>query len=132
MGWLAILLSGMAGNLANALFFKQGHLSIGASTAVFGALGFLAALHFHRKLKSGRRDERRKAWLPLAGGLALLGFMGTSVHSDLMAHLFGMAVGICLGLLYALGLQPQVQPRHQVWAMVLVTAIAALSWLRPI
>src|SRR5262249_41301688 len=44
---LAILASGFAGNLANALWHARtgsgGHATIGASTAVFGAVGILAA-----------------------------------------------------------------------------------------
>ena len=40
VGWLIILLSGAAGNLLNAVFYQTDHLSIGASTAVFGAVGF--------------------------------------------------------------------------------------------
>jgi len=99
VGGLIILLSGGIGNLANALFYKVGHLSIGASTAVFGALGFLAAYQFLRKVKQGRQ-ERVKAWLPLAGGLALLAILGSGAGSDIMAHLFGFVSGSLLGAGY--------------------------------
>ena len=131
VGWLMILSSGILGNLANALFFQHSHLSIGASTAIFGALGFLSAYQAHLKWQSPRPDQRRKAWLPLAGGLALLGFMGTASRSDLMAHLFGMLAGLGLGAVYALVLRSHIRDRHQIWAMAVVIAMVALSWLRP-
>ena len=42
-GPLLVLVAGAAGNLLNALWYHAGHLSIGASTAVFSAVGILAA-----------------------------------------------------------------------------------------
>lgn len=95
-GWLIILLSGTFGNLANAAVIQAGHDSIGTSTAVFGALGFLAAYQFYRKKTAG--GQHIKAWVPLAGGLALLGFLGAGPRTDLTAHLFGFLAGVCLGL----------------------------------
>lgn len=94
-GWLMILLAGALGNFANAIFFQTGHLSIGASTAVFGAVGILSAHQFLEKRKT--MEQRRKAWLSLGGGLALLGFMGTGEHTDITAHLFGLLAGGLIG-----------------------------------
>src|SRR5712691_574839 len=68
-----VLLSGVAGTFAAAGLPRQNFVSIGASTAAFGALGSLAALPRHR----------RRAWIPLGGGLALLAFLGTSKRADL-------------------------------------------------
>jgi rhomboid protease GluP len=100
-GSLAILASGVIGNLANAGFYAaQGihHGSIGASTAVFGAVGILAAT----QLVLDKRESGREAgWLtwarPLAGGLALLATLGASPQSDLGAHLFGFLGGLGVG-----------------------------------
>jgi len=131
VGWLIILLSGISGNLINAFYFQHSHLSVGASTAVFGALGFLAAFQFQRKRSSNRRDQRKKAWLPLAGGLALLGFLGTAEHADLMAHLFGMLAGICFGILYARLWLPHIREKHQAYCIVALVVIIALSWVGP-
>ena len=131
VGWLIILLSGISGNLINAFYFQHSHLSVGASTAVFGALGFLAAFQFQRKRSSNRRDQRKKAWLPLAGGLALLGFLGTAEHADLMAHLFGMLAGICFGILYARLWLPHIREKHQAYCIAALVVIAALSWVGP-
>lgn len=131
VGWLIILLSGISGNLINAFFFQHSHLSVGASTAVFGALGFLAAFQFQRKRSSIRRDQRKKAWLPLAGGLALLGFLGTARHADLMAHLFGMLAGICFGILYARLWRPHIKEKYQAYCVAALVVITALSWMGP-
>jgi membrane associated rhomboid family serine protease len=127
VGWLLILLTGMLGNLANATLFKYGHISIGASTAVFGAVGILAAYQFSKKIKLA--TPRMKAWLPLAGGLALLGFLGTGDRSDLTAHLFGFIAGICIGLVYAMYLYRHLEKRHQIYCVAITIFIVGISWL---
>ena len=99
VGWLMILITGLGGNLMNAFLYRSHHLSIGSSTAVFGAVGILAGYQFLKKLRPPGRQN--KAWLPLAAGLALLAFLGAGKHADLTAHLFGFLVGIVMGALYA-------------------------------
>ncbi|MCF8110873.1 MAG: rhomboid family intramembrane serine protease [Desulfobacteraceae bacterium] len=99
-GILMVLCTGAAGNLLNAWMYQHGHLSIGASTAVFGAIGILSGYQFLQRRKNAR--QKAAAWLPLACGLALLGFLGTGAHVDLMAHLFGFLVGIFFGIGYAM------------------------------
>ena len=128
VGWLMILLTGILGNLANAALFRYDHISIGASTAVFGAVGILTAYQLSRKIKIA--GQRMKAWLPFAGGLALLGLLGSSKHSDLTAHLFGFIAGICLGLLYALYLYYVLEKRHQAYCMGATIGMVVLSWYR--
>jgi membrane associated rhomboid family serine protease len=128
VGWFMILLTGILGNLANAALFRYGHISIGASTAVFGAVGILAAYQLSRKMKIA--GQRMKAWLPLAGGLALLGLLGSSKHSDLTAHLFGFIAGIFLGLIYDMYLCYLLEKKHQIYCMALTIGTVALSWSR--
>ena len=100
---LAVLFSGFVGNAANALYhLGPGHRSIGASTAVFGAVGLLAALQVWAN--RGRPRERRPIrWLeiagPVVGGLALLGALGAGPQTDLWAHLFGFLAGVLVGAL---------------------------------
>jgi rhomboid protease GluP len=95
-----ILLAGAAGNLANALIHGSAHVSIGASTSVFGAVGMLGGLGLARH---GRRKvPKRRAWLPVAAALALLAMLGTGGERvDVLAHLFGFLFGGVLGLLFA-------------------------------
>src|SRR3954470_24562965 len=84
-----VLLSGCAGTSIAAALLRRDFISIGASTAVFGALGALAALPRHR----------RRAWLPVGAGLALLAFLGTSKRADLAGHVLGFAAGLACGAL---------------------------------
>ena len=63
VGWLMILWSGIAGNVLNAVVYKTGHSSIGASTAVFGALGILSTWQMLRRVRQPGR--RLKALMPL-------------------------------------------------------------------
>ncbi|HYS08324.1 MAG TPA: rhomboid family intramembrane serine protease [Myxococcales bacterium] len=86
-----LLLAGAAGTGAAAWLLRRDFVSIGASTAVFAALGALAALPQHR----------RRAWIPLGAGLALLAFLGTGKRADLAGHLCGFAAGVMLGALAA-------------------------------
>ena len=101
VGWLLVLVSGIAGNLLNAYMYESAHVSIGASTAVFGAIGILAG---YQAFKSKRTPKKLRAvWVPMACGLALLGVLGSGgVDVDIMAHLFGFFCGILLGALYGL------------------------------
>jgi rhomboid protease GluP len=96
-GPLLMLIAGALGNGMNALWYRTGHLSIGASTAVFGAVGILAATQLAINKSAGPRSWLERA-APVVGGLALLGMLGASPHSDLLAHLFGLFAGILVGL----------------------------------
>jgi membrane associated rhomboid family serine protease len=101
------VLAGTLGNLLNALAhlaMNGGHLSVGFSTAVFGAAGALAGL----KAASGDGDFRPGAmvgrnmgrgWLPpVAAGLALVASLGTAGdNTDIGAHVFGLLAGLGLG-----------------------------------
>ena len=88
---LLLLLSGALGTLCAAELLRRNFTSIGASTAVFGALGALCAL------QAADPRERRRAWIPIGAGLALLGFLGTSQRADLAGHLCGFGAGLLLG-----------------------------------
>jgi len=127
VGWLTILSSGIAGNVLNAVVYKAGHSSIGASTAVFGALGILSAWQVLRRVKQPGR--RLKALMPLGAGLALLGFMGSSVHTDVLAHLFGFLSGIVVGGLYGATVREQPDIKFQTTALALVAVILLRAWL---
>ena len=75
LAWLMILAAGAAGNAINALIQPATHTSIGASTAVFGAVGLIAVLALRYRPRRWRRGLRR--WAPLAAGIMLLAFLGT-------------------------------------------------------
>jgi membrane associated rhomboid family serine protease len=95
---LAVVAAGAAGNAMNALVQPGDHSSIGASTAVFAAIGLLAALR--QSGRTSRRSSRLRDWAPLAGGVMLLALLGFGEgQTDILAHVFGFAAGVCAGLL---------------------------------
>ncbi len=110
-GWSMILLGGVLGNTLNALVQTSLHRSLGASTAVFAALGILTAYRWRRGFEPN--TSWRVRFAPLYAGIALLAFTGTSGEStDIGAHLFGFLCGIGLGLL-ATQLAEQLNQRTQ-------------------
>ncbi len=95
LSWSLLLTSGALGNLLNAWAQSPDHRSVGASTAVFGAVGILAATSMLRH----RHHLQRRWFIPVASGLALLAILGTEgKNTDLGAHLFGFGSGALLGL----------------------------------
>jgi membrane associated rhomboid family serine protease len=97
--WALILGAGACGNLLNAAVHTTGHLSVGASTAVFAALGLLAALAWHHGYL--RYTPWRKRFAPIFAGIALLAYTGTAgENTDLGAHLFGFLSGLGCGLVW--------------------------------
>jgi rhomboid protease GluP len=117
--WL-LLASGAAGNWITAFVHGTAHRAVGASTAIFGGIGALVGVSIVRR--------RRRAWVPLAAGLALLGLLGTSERADLLAHFFGFATGVAGGL--AVAPLPTLRSRPAQFALALL-ALAAVggSWL---
>jgi membrane associated rhomboid family serine protease len=97
LGWILILASGAIGNLANTLAHGAGHNAVGASTAIFGAIGIAGALN-----SVLARHRTARFWLlPLAAAGILLAFLGTgngNSKTDVGAHLFGFLIGIGLGI----------------------------------
>jgi membrane associated rhomboid family serine protease len=121
--WL-LLLAGAGGNVLTALVHGGDHVSVGASTAVFGALGILAALRVAAPVGA----SGRKSWVIVAASLALLALLGTGPHADLLAHLFGFLVGGGLGLLATLTLRWTVPASIQVLLAAAAGAAVAGAW----
>ena len=126
VAWLAILCAGIMGNALNAAIQPPDHRSIGASTAVFGALGLLTAYTWRRGPGHG---SLRARLAPIAAGIGLLAFTGTGGdNTDIFAHLTGFATGFGLGalLLYKLDLS---RVRHaQAIAAAAALGLLALAW----
>jgi membrane associated rhomboid family serine protease len=124
-GLLAIVVAGFAGNAANALYhLSDGHRSIGASTAVFAAVGLLAALQVwaHRAAPTTRTSRLLTVLGPVVGGLALLGSLGASPQSDLWAHLYGFLAGVVIGLVVGFVQHRRGEPPRRVWPQLLLGA----------
>ena len=126
LGIALTLAAGVAGNVGNALTREAHVISLGFSTALFGAVGSLCALtaadvvgHYLRfapqsvfGASSSAPDAKaglfltlaRRLGIPLASGLALLGLLGGGgeVRTDYAAHIWGF----CCGLLCTLAALP--------------------------
>jgi len=105
-GWFLVVLSGLAGNVLNAVvYYPEPHYSIGASTAVFGALGLLTGVGVWAAVSAPGRRLSLPRWLvPLFGGLTLLGLFGVgdgNGNVDVAAHISGFLCGVLLGALGA-------------------------------
>jgi membrane associated rhomboid family serine protease len=105
--WLLIVSGGALANLLEGLLGPPEHHSVGASTAVFAALGAMSAFSWRERLHRPQRWVRR--WGPLIAGVILLGWTGSAGEgTDVIAHVAGFGVGALLGATVAL-------PRTQAW-----------------
>ena len=126
---LATITAGAAGNVLSALVQSPGHTSIGASTAIFASLGLLAAVRQVR-----RRDHAFSAlrnWTPIAGGFALLAFLGFSgENTDVLAHVLGFASGLAGGWLLARSDRDWTIDRGLQWKCASAAgALVLLAWI---
>jgi membrane associated rhomboid family serine protease len=132
--WLGFVVSGALGNLLNAWFYHtERHSTIGASTAVFGALGMLVAW----ELVDRWRTPRSRGWwqlvVPLGGGLALLAYLGAGDERggrvDYMAHLWGFTAGLAMGGLLAWARTYERFPRAAQWLLsTLAVLMPIVAW----
>ena len=123
LGVLMILLSGILGNFFNACFYYSAHNSIGASTAVFGAIGILSGHQLIRKIRWEGLYIRNL--LPLGAGLALMAMLGSGKETtDVLAHLFGFLSGLLQGTALALVLKKP--PREMIQAVCLIVVLSLL------
>ncbi len=123
------VVTGTLGNLADALYYRASHSSIGASTGVFGLVGVLAGLAAWRRHQLASRN--RGAWVALGAGLAIVAMLGgAGPKIDLAAHLFGLAAGSLAGLAlaYPLARRPRPGRAAQSAATVCGAAWIALAW----
>jgi membrane associated rhomboid family serine protease len=126
--WALVVLGAGAANWLEALLAAADHRAVGASTAVFTALGLLAAYSWRERHLLSQRPAQRYG--PLFAGVILLGWLGTSgEHTDVMAHLLGFAVGGILGTLIALERLQRLWRRLPQWAGgVFALGVLALAW----
>jgi membrane associated rhomboid family serine protease len=126
---LTMIIAGAVGNVLSALVQSPEHTSIGASTAIFASIGLLAALRQVR-----RRDYALSAlhnWTPLAGGLALLAFLGLSgENTDILAHVLGFGSGIAAGWVLARWDRDWTVDRGLQWKCAgIAGAVVASAWV---
>lgn len=100
VGWLTMFASGILGNLITAWFyFPKQHLSLGASTALYGGLGILVGTAMQQFWSLRTWRAWRQSLLPLAAGLTILGLTGIGQDNiDIFGHIYGFLSGLGLGL----------------------------------
>ena len=102
--WLLIALAAGLANLVEGLLDVGRYVSAGASTAVFAALGLVAA---HAWRSRAEQTRTLRDWVPLIAGVALLGMFGAGAQdprapitdpTNVLSHALGFAMGALLGL----------------------------------
>jgi membrane associated rhomboid family serine protease len=135
--WLLTVTGAAGANLLEALLGPGAHRAVGASTAVFAALGLLSA-HAWR-LRAHSEQRRMLQWAPLVAGLVLLGWTGTGGGDptqpaagqsvDIVAHLLGFITGAAFGVVAALPSAQRLLLRVPQWATGLVALLQiAVAW----
>lgn len=126
--WLLIVTGAALANGLEAVLGPATHRSVGASTAVFTALGLMAAHSWRTRLHL--RQSRAKRWAPLVGGTVLLGWLGTAGEgTDIVAHAMGFMVGCLFGAIAGFGTTARILDRIPQWlAGMGALASLAVAW----
>jgi membrane associated rhomboid family serine protease len=110
------------------LLLESSHRSIGASTAVFAALGLVAGFVWRGKLMSQERWSYRVG--PIVGGLALLMYTGTGdANTDIGAHLMGFVCGFAGGMLLTLIRHRLTSEPLQIGAALAASFLVVGAWI---
>jgi membrane associated rhomboid family serine protease len=120
--WLLVVFGAGLANWIEARFGPASHRAVGASTAVFAALGLLSAYSWRTRFSLPQRWASR--WGPLVAGVVLLGWTGTEGQgTDVVAHALGFGVGALLGATVAFPSIGRVLDRLPQW----LAGLAALT-----
>jgi rhomboid protease GluP len=135
VAWASILGAAALANYAEILVTPISHRAVGASTAVFAALGLLSGMAWRQRLTLRERLWYR--WAPLIAGICLLTLLGAgSAHVDVLGHALGFLFGLGFGWLYVrTGVPGNRTRRVQLitgLGAVLVVCAAWVSALRPV
>ena len=128
--WFITVTGAAIANLLEGLFGPPEHRAVGASTAVFSALGAMSAYSWRERFALPQRWARR--WGPLIAGVILLGWTGSGGEGtdvDVVAHVAGFAVGALLGATAALPRSRRVLQQVPQWLSgAAALASIAIAW----
>lgn len=125
--WFSVVIASGLANTLNTLLLASDHKSIGASTAVFAALGLIAGFVWRAKLMAQDRWAYRLG--PIVGGLALLAYTGTGgPNTDIGAHLAGFICGFGFGMLLTLLTKIPSSRQSQLLFGTSAVAMLTIAW----
>jgi rhomboid protease GluP len=100
LAWASILGAAALANYTEALMAPITHRAVGASTAVFAALGMLAGMAWRQQRNLRARFWYR--WAPLIAGICLLTLLGAgNARVDVLGHALGFIFGTGVGWMYS-------------------------------
>lgn len=104
--WPLILACGTLANVITArIVYPESFLSIGASTAVFAALGILSGLGVSETFRERATLPWMRILAPVLAGVVLLGWLGSGSpgsNTDVLGHVCGFGVGLIGGMAFHL------------------------------
>ncbi len=129
IAWASILGAAVLANYAEVLISPSAHRAVGASTAVFAALGMLSGMAWRQRLTLRERLWYR--WAPLIAGICLLTLLGAgSAHVDVLGHALGFLFGLGVGWVYARsGVLNNRDPRVQIMAGLGAVLAVGAAWV---
>lgn len=128
VAWFTIVVASSVANFLNTLLLVSSHKAIGASTAVFAALGLVSGFVWRARLMAQDRWTYRLG--PIIAGIALLAYTGTGdANTDIGAHLAGFACGFGGGLLLVNLHRWLDSTKVQAAAGASALAIIVLAWI---
>lgn len=132
LAWFLIVSLAGLSNLTNA-FLRAGEpfFSLGASTAVFAALGLLTGFPIGAYLKTREPIQSRDWLIPFFGGCILFAWMGggefpTDVAGHLWSFVYGLVVATAVS---STGFHSRLSNAHQKILLSLTWGLLAASWI---
>ena len=132
VAWASILGAAALANYAEILIAPITHRAVGASTAVFAALGLLSGMAWRQRLTLRERLWYR--WAPLIAGVCLLTLLGAGNSStrapvDVLGHALGFLLGLGAGWIFArTGVSNNRDPRVQVIGGLGAVLVVCAAW----
>ncbi|MDA7640207.1 rhomboid family intramembrane serine protease [Opitutaceae bacterium] len=131
LAWFLIVLVASFANLTNA-YIRLGEpfFSLGASTAVFAALGLLAGFPVGTFLKTRDPMQNRDWLIPFFGGCILFAWMGGGEFpTDVMGHVLSFVFGtvVAIGIAWT-GLHSKLNALYQKLLLLITWVLLIASW----
>ena len=133
LAWLAILLVAGLPNLTNVIIHAgDAYRSLGASTAVFGALGLLTGFPLGAYLRTREPIMNRDWLIPFFGGCILFAWMGGGEFpTDVAGHFWSFIYGLAIAMVIAWStLHAKISVFQQKGLLGAAFLLLAISWVK--